>query len=387
MGKVRKYRIAWDCRKLDNQKTGIGIYISNILRQFSSSANNYQFLLYTDKKSTAWQFPKNMVLITTPPGANRKSLWQKPFSPFWLNFILPQYLKRDRIDLFHSPNHLLPLFYQGKTIVTVHDLIPFIFPQVYGFWYPRYFRLLLPITLRRADAIVTPSQTTKNDLLSLFPIKEAKIKVVYNGIDEMFKVIEEQELLEKMRKKLSLPKRFILFVGTVEYRKNLLPLVRAFQKLVRIKGIGHKLVIVGKLGIGSDEILRVVSELGVKEEVMFLNYLPAEDLPFVYNLADLFVYPSIYEGFGLPVIEAMACGVPVITSDCSALKEIAQGASLLIDPKDADDLGKKILLLLENEDLRKELKVKGLSRANAFSWKRTAERLLSLYDDLLAKTE
>jgi len=379
----RKFRIAWDIRKLDTRKAGIGNYIYHFLKQISIFNKNYEFILYTDKKISNLDLSIDHLLVTTELPIIGGNFLRKAVSPFWLNIILPRYLQKNKIDIFHSPNHLLPLFYKGKTIVTVHDLIPFTLPEVYGFWYPAYLRLLFPPTLKKADTIIAVSQTTKNDLLSLFDIKEEKIKVIYNGLDANFKLIEDRNLLEKKRQYLNLPEKFILFVGTVEYRKNLKRLLHAFGGLAKKENLSHKLVIAGKFGIGSNEIFRTVNSLGIQEKVVFLNYVSYDLLPFLYNLADIFIYPSLYEGFGLPVIEAMACGTPVITSNCSSLKEIAEGYALLVDPYKPEDITEKIELLLHDENTRRELIKKGLRRSQIFSWEKTAERILEAYDEIL----
>lgn len=215
------------------------------------------------------------------------------------------------------------------------------------------------------------------DIIRYFKIPENKIKVIYLGVDEDYKPLSETEI-RKVRQKYHLNYPFILYVGSLISHKNIPTLIKAFYKLKKY-GLPHKLVITGKRGWKYKNIFEIISKLNLQKDVVFTGYVQREDLPALYNAADLFVYPSLYEGFGLPPLEAMACGTPVITSNTSSLPEVVGNAGIMVDPYDIDGLAKAMYEVLTNEGLRAELRKRGLERAKMFSWKKTAEETLNVY--------
>jgi glycosyltransferase involved in cell wall biosynthesis len=224
------------------------------------------------------------------------------------------------------------------------------------------------------------SINSKRDIQNIYKISENKISVIGEGVDNRFKTISNKQLLDRVRKKYHLPKRFILFVGTIEPRKNLPLLLSAFAKIKDKFGI--KLIVVGKLGWKYENIFNTASQLKIKNDFIFTGFVEDNDLPAIYNLAKVFVYPSYYEGFGLPVLEAMACGCPVITSSTSSLSEIVGNAAILINPTNIKDITEVILKIVSNKKLKLELIKQGLKQVKKFNWQNCAKKTLNVYQSL-----
>jgi glycosyltransferase involved in cell wall biosynthesis len=239
-------------------------------------------------------------------------------------------------------------------------------------------RPLLGVAARVADAVVTVSQSARRDLLRLHRLDPDRVSVVHEAAGPSFRPIADRSRLARIRTRYALPERFVLYVGAIEPRKNLPRLMEAFAA-ARRAGVPHELVCVGPYGWSSRDLYACVDRLDLSRVVHFTGYVPSDDLPFIYNLAEFFVFPSIYEGFGLPVIEAMACGTPVITANTSSLHEIAEGAAETIDPKSVDALAAAIVRVASSEERRGQLSALGLARASEFSWTRTAREMLAVY--------
>jgi glycosyltransferase involved in cell wall biosynthesis len=245
-----------------------------------------------------------------------------------------------------------------------------------------FFRLAMQISARRADALIADSESTRQDAIRLLGIPPQKIYTALLGVDEAYRPISDQRALQAVQLKYNLPADFILYVGLVEPRKNLPLLVRAFRNLIDLKSDIH-LVLVGRFGWMYTEVLQLIDTLGVKDRVSLIGYVPSEDLPLVYNLARVFVYPTLYEGFGLPALEAMACGVPVITTEVSSLPEIVGDAGMLVPVNDETALTQAIQAVLTDQALRQQLVTLGTERASQFTWERTAQQTFQVYRHVL----
>jgi len=241
---------------------------------------------------------------------------------------------------------------------------------------------MMPRFLQAADAVIAISESTRRDAIRLYGMDEEKIRVIYEGVSPRF-CVASPEAISVVRQKHSLPESFILSVGTIEPRKNLTSLLGAYRAL-KNQGAEWKLVIVGKKGWLYEGFFSRLRELGLENEVIFPGFVPDEDLPAFYSAADLFVFPSLYEGFGLPVLEAMACGAPVITSNTSSLPEVAGEAALLVDPTSVEELAGGMRRVLESKELRDELRAKGPKQAAKFRWENAARETLSVYEAVLA---
>lgn len=286
------------------------------------------------------------------------------------------------IDLFHATDHLLPRLSQVKTIFTLHDLIFRFYPEMHKPLNRWFLTLMMPRFLRVADAVIAVSECTKRDAVRFYGLDEGKIHVVHEGVNPRFRPAAP-EALSEVRRTYGLPERFILSLGTIEPRKNLTSLLKAYGAL-RETGSDFKLVIAGKKGWLYEGFFRKLRELGLEDEVIFPGFVPDGDLPALYSAADLFVFPSLYEGFGLPVLEAMACGVPVITSNTSSLPEVAGDAAILIDPNSVDALVGAMRTVLKSEQLRRDLQAKGQMQAAEFSWDTAARETVAVYASVLA---
>jgi glycosyltransferase involved in cell wall biosynthesis len=246
-------------------------------------------------------------------------------------------------------------------------------------------RPLVDFASRRADAIITVSQSAKRDIVQLYGWDPERVHVVHEAAAPSFRRMHDIGELERVRRRYKLADRFILYVGTIEPRKNLPKLIEGFARRRKAGDLPHQLVCAGPYGWLSRDIEARIERLQIEDTIRFTGYVPFDDLPALYNLAEMFVFPSLYEGFGLPVIEAMACGVPVITGQVSALTEIAGGAVEQIDRLDADAIGDAIVALARSRDRRDELAALGLQRAHSFSWPRAARETLEVYRQVVRR--
>lgn len=286
------------------------------------------------------------------------------------------------MDLFHSPNYHVPVVRRAKLVVTVHDLVVAKFPQFQ--FAARNFEISRALSsLGRADCVIAVSESTKKDLIEFLGLPESRIAVIYNGCNPQFSPDIDEATISLTLAKYGVRRPFILNVGTIEPRKNQARLIEAFQLLCHQEAKEHSLVIVGRPGWSYDGVFARVRELGLSDRLVFTGHVPDGDLPPLVKAADLFVFPSLYEGFGFPPLEAMASGTPVVTSDVSSLPEVVGKAAILVDPHDVISIAAGMKLLLEDETLREQLINEGLQRAKLFSWQETAAETLRVYDNLL----
>jgi glycosyltransferase involved in cell wall biosynthesis len=296
---------------------------------------------------------------------------------FWCNFTLPRQVKETKVDLLHCPAILAPMTCVKPVVFTVHDIYILKHPESFKFWNRELVKRFLPVILKRADRIISISEFTKSEVLEMFPgISADKIDVTPLGVNSNYRVVGEVKK-SIVREKYELTKPFLLTVSTIEPRKNLANVLGAFSQIS--DKIDHELVLVGAYGWKCSDLFELIEELGITNRVRFLGYIDGEDLPVLYNLADIFLYPSLYEGFGLPILEAMASGCPVITSNCSSMPEVAGDAALLVDPLEQDNLAEEIIKLLSDGTLRNDLQAKGLNRVEQFTWRNCAEKTLAVY--------
>ncbi|GAB6137374.1 glycosyltransferase family 4 protein [Halanaerobaculum tunisiense] len=344
--------------------SGIGRYCRNLIIEFGElDLHNNIFLL--SNKATDSNF-KNITC-----NSNVFSIKEQ--------FELPFMSLNKNINVFHSPHFVYPIFSFDKLILTIHDLTPLLFPQYFSASERTYIKSMIWLAKFRADKIITVSQNTKQDLINEFNFNSDKIKVIYNGIDDSYKPIRNG--LDTIKEKYKTGDKYILYVGNIKPHKNIPRLLKALSKVKNDNNM--KLVIVGKRDKAYDQVFKVIDRYELEDNVIFTGFVPDNDLLLLYNAATLFVYPSLYEGFGLPPLEAMACGTPVITSNISSLPEVVGEAAITVDPYSIDDLATAINNVLSDSNLQEELSRKGLERVRQFSWRKTAQETFKVYQEVL----
>ncbi len=372
-------RIAIDARMLADTLTGVGRYLLNLIKHLAEidKKNDYLILavsrLSPDHFLNKFQAPNfEKIIVKTPIVSLRQ------------HFTIPPILRREKIDIFHYPQFDLPFFQRRKSVITIYDLnvlqIADYFPKQ-RFIRRTYSRWITKISLQKAEKVIAISQSTKGDIIRYFKTPEEKIEVIYGAVDEHFHPLPQKETRKKLEK-YSLSSPYLLYVGVHRAHKNLLRLLEAYRLLKENGRITHKLVIVGEKDPRFLQAKWKVEKLGLDGEVIFTGYLPEEDLPYFYNGATLFIFPSLYEGFGMPVLEAMACGTPVVCSHTSSLPEIAGEAAIFVDPHNIEAMAEGMKKVIDDGGLRKRLSLAGLEQAKRFSWHRTAQKTLEVYRSL-----
>ncbi len=362
------------------QGGGIGRYVRELVAALASLDHDTDYRLFVAGASRD----------TLPPLPGPNFRWAASrLSPLWFARLwhrarlpLPVEFWVGSVALFHATDFVLPPTRPPtRTLLTVHDLSFVRTPDAASPALKRYLDRVVPRSVRRADHVLADSQATKDDLTSLYGVNPGKITVLLSGVNPRFKPVHDPAALIRVRQRYEIGGApFILSVGTVQPRKNYQRLIRAFAAL---PDQHFNLVIAGGRGWLQGPIYAVVDALNMRDRVHFIGFADDADLPVLYSAARCFAFPSLYEGFGLPVLEAMACGAPVVTSNVSSLVEVAGQAALLVDPLSVDDIGAALARLLADEPLRARLIEEGLSQAAQFTWERAARQLLDIYHSLL----
>jgi glycosyltransferase involved in cell wall biosynthesis len=363
-------RIGIDARKLHD--FGIGTYIRNVLRQLARLDRQTEFVLLCrpEDRETLASLGENFRAV--PETAGNYTVAEQ--------VRVPLALRREGVTLFHAPHYVLPPLVRCKSVVTIHDCIHLMFPQYLpGRTAFAYARASIGLAARRATRIITVSESSKRDIVRLVDAQPDKIDVIHNAYDERFGVEPREEDVVRVRERFQLNDEFVLYAGNVKPHKNLERLIQAFD-IVRQRGLDHlKLVIIGDEVSKYASLRRAIHRHQLHKYVRFLGYLPEETLAVMYRLAGVFVFPSLYEGFGLPPLEAMASGTPVVTSNVSSLPEVAGEAALLTDPYDPGAIADGIHRVLTDERVRRDLRRRGLERARQFSWEASVRRIREIY--------
>lgn len=305
----------------------------------------------------------------------------------WLNIPFQFYLRRNRIDLVHFTNFLIPLLRlsRAKYVVTIHDLTAWRFPETLPRVYLYYLKWVISYSVNKADLILTITNSVKEEIIERFKVSEQKVKTLYVGIDEEFYRLTRETLSNRfaqLQKKFSIKSDFLLFVGTIGKRKNVLTLIKALSILKEVEDL--QLVLVGSPGNGYGEIYAYLERNNLKDRVIFTGYVSNDELITLYNSARIFVFPSLYEGFGMPLLEAMACGVPIVASKIPSTEEIAKDIVVYYSPpQDEKALAQAILQLLRDKNRQRVLVAKGLEYVKEFAWRRIAESYLKVYKEAL----
>jgi len=370
-----------DARYIASTQSGVGMYTANLVQALAALDPHNQYTYITREGQ-----PELHVGPNFRPWSTRISFENHWVGDLWQNLYLPLRLRARQVDLFHGPAVFLPLVKLGfRTVVTIHDLVAFRFPETIPMKYGLYMRLMIRLAVRSADRVIAASLQTRHDLVSRLHVPSEKIAVIHEGLDPRFEPVRDPLRLAEVRRRYGLREPYILFVGNLEPRKNLVRLIQAFGRLKAREAFPHQLVLAGKRGWLFRPIFESVERLGLGQEVVFTGYVPPEDLPALYASADVFAFPSLYEGFGLPVLEAMACGTPVITARTGSLPEVAGEAAWYVDPWDVEALADGLAQLLKDWETRTELVARGALQAKRFSWAKTADATLGIYRQTLGR--
>ena len=355
--------------------TGIGRYLLNLIENLSKIDDRNKYILFSDapfahKPETGVNFE----YIVIPKGISQL---------YWEQVKLPLELRRRKIDILHCPkNYGVPFFAKARVILTVHDVIPMIFRE---YWYlkkgRRVYELLLKLAFKKADKIIVDSKNTKKDIVEYLRISDDKINIVPLAVSKY--VVRENKTgnYKSWFKQYDIKDNYILHIGGFGFNKNTVRVIQAYKELKK-QGLDYQLVIVGNKDWFGPDILKEINRFE-KDDIVLTGYITDDELACLYSRTSLFVYPSLYEGFGLPVLEAFVCGAPVVTSNTSSLPEIADNSAVLVDPKDVAEIVRGIKQVLTDPTLRASLIRRGLKRVKDFSWDNTAKKTLEVYNSLL----
>lgn len=370
-------RIGLDGIPLANLKTGIGHYTFELARSLALLAPSDEFELISPFPFRAelsdQQLPLNLRTRKAPVNLLSKRWWAVG---------LPSYVGRAEYALFHGTNYDIPLWKRCPTVVTIHDLSVILHPHLHTPRIARRARRRLPVMARAATMIITATEAGKREVCEHLKVGPERVAVTPYAPRRAFRPVPLEQTVE-VRRRLGVEDEFLLFVGTIEPRKNLFTLIRAYEEILRRNSLRPQLVIAGMQGWLMDDLFSYIKRAGIGDRLCFTGYLSEEDLSALYSSCRVFIYPSLYEGFGLPPLEAMACGAPVITSRIGSIMEVVGSAARLIEPTDAEALAQSIIKLLEDDGERERLRRAGRERALRFTWEKTAQQTLGIYRQVI----
>lgn len=371
--------IGYDAKRIFHNRTGLGNYSRDLIKILSEHNPENNYFLYNPKPSESNLFSlkssPNNIIEKKPRG-----WFHTKFYNYWRQSGIAKDLKRDKIDLFHGLSGEIP---QGlkkggiKSVVTVHDLIFMRYPQFYTFFDRYIHKVKARYAVKKADVVIAVSEQTKNDIIEFFDIEPDKIHVVYQGCQDVFKHPFSSEAKKAVLQKFNLPNHYILNVGTIEARKNILTGVRA------IKDIETHLVIVGSETLYTKKVKDYIAQHNLESKVTFLKGVTNEELAMLYQSAQLFIYPSLFEGFGIPIIEALFSGIPVMSSKGGCFAEAGGPSSIYVDPNSVDDIRKAIKTILSNKELRDNMITQGYEYAKRFTPEYIGKSFDTIYNELL----
>lgn len=356
--------IGIDSQATSELKTGLGIYAWNLTKHLEEIDTKNRYILLTQSFRLGRRTTHRL---------------------FWENVTMPLQALKQSVDILHTTGFSAPCW-KGpwRSVVTIHDIIGKIFPENLSWLSRWYWSIWLPFINSKSDRIIVDSNCTKQDLIRYVRINPDKICVIPLAAGSHFTTQVKTSEIDSLCRRLGIQKPYLLFVGSMEPRKNLPRIINAFEKIKAKKKIPHQLVVAGLRAVGYSAVDQLISERRLSNTVKCLNYVNDRDLIELYNGCDLFLFPTLYEGFGIPILEAMKCGAPVLTSNLSSIPEVAGDAAVYIDPYSEEEIGKGIDRILSDSQLRKDLREKGFRQAGKFNWNQTASQTLAVYEELLA---
>ncbi|MGE5632304.1 MAG: glycosyltransferase family 4 protein [Caulobacteraceae bacterium] len=355
--------------------TGIGTYTARLLENIMAIDRKNRYSFFWPNGGYDFLLGKSNINLTLFGEKNKK---------FWDEIFMPAQIRRNNFDIFHLPQNGLGLPEEKycSYIATVHDLIPYVMPETCGKSYLDKFIEEMPAILEKCDKIITVSNYSKQDIIRYFGTPPEKIEVIHLAAESGFKLIDHDKAWDFIRKEYNYSNDYILYLGGFSPRKNVDGLIDAYRRVCRELPGYYDLMLLGASRDNHYELKKKVDSLGLQDRVVFAGYVPYEHLPYFYNCASLFVYPSLYEGFGLPPLEAMTCGTPTITTNVTSIPEVVESGAVLINPYDTDELTEKIYEVLSNMEYREQLTQAALKRAYNFSWKKTAIDTIRVYEEV-----
>ncbi|HVA88821.1 MAG TPA: glycosyltransferase family 1 protein [Chloroflexota bacterium] len=361
------------------RNAGSSAYIYQLLRHLPAIPSPHRYIVFTnaDRRELRVGDERGFHLVRS-----RLSTERPARRILWEQLALPALIARERLDLVHGTLNVLPLTRRTPGVVTIHDVSFLLFPERFLPAKRRYLTTMTRLSARGARFVAASSENTRRDVIQLLGVPEERVRVIPLGVDDRLREPVDPETIAAFRIAHDLPEHFYLYIGSLEPRKNLVRLVEAYG-LARQAGVDWPLVLAGGKGWLYEEIFTRIQELGLEPHIRLPGYVLYEDLPLWYNAASVFVYPSLYEGFGLPVAEAMTCGCPVITSTASSLPEVAGDAAILVDPEEVEELRDGLVRLAGSPTLRADLARLGRERATRFDWRGTVAQMVSLYSEAL----
>lgn len=368
-------RIGIDARLLSTKIRGTARYLQNILDYLPEFDNHNKYFVFQYE-----DIPCNNDFYEYIP-IKRSKLPRQIYEHYWLNFVLPDIIKEKRIDIFYTPYVFVPFKKAGwKNVIAIHDALTKVCKEYYTFHYRKYMDILVPQSIKRSDAIITVSRSAMNDIIKYYNVPADKISYLHLWTDEKYRqVILSDDEKKLLLRKYNIPEKFVLFVSVLEERKNIAGIIKISDILLE-KGFKINFVLVGREGFGFNKIK---NELLKREDRIFIkNHIEDDDLVKIYNLAKAFIFPTFYEGFGLPPLEAMKCGVPVIASNNSSMPEVVGEGGLLGDAEDYDFFAENIIKLFTDDSFHKLMSEKALNQAKNFSAEKHLRKLIEIFDNL-----
>lgn len=367
-------RIGIDVRKIKD--FGIGVYIENLVKNLLLLDHENQYVLFFDPKDIAeYSFPENQVEKVI----NRSGKYSlgELLTLSWQS-------SRRKLDLFFSPHYVMPIFLKCRKVVTFHDLIHLKFPEYFNRpGAQAYAKFMFAKTTKSADKIIADSHHTKKDIVEILKVDSGKIEVIYPAADEAFERLKSDEEVKVFREERGIKKDYILYLGSDKPHKNLKNTLLAFSQVAGKTDLN--LVICGVKSDKTRSPMQIWNDIGLKERITFLDFIPQKELPLLYTGAKLLIFPSLYEGFGFPVLEAFSCGTPVVASNSSSIPEVAGDAAFLVNPSNVDSISAGILTVLNDRSIRLDLIEKGKKRVGLFSWREASERVLKIFREAVGR--
>ena len=359
------------------ERGGIRLYTMNILKNLLKIDKNNQYILF-------YQGKKRKTSFSGYPNVEEQWI-NVPYKILWDQVFIPFLAVRARIDLLFNPKFSVPFISPCKIVMVLHGTQNYLYPEFYKLRDVLYLKLMMPLYLWKATKTIVVSEKSKEDIVKFTGVNKSKVIVVHLAAEDIFNESVDPVFMERVKAKYDLPSQYILHVGVIYPGKNIERVIQVFAKVA--KKCPHKLVLAGGFKWRYDRVFNLIEKLNLKDKVILVKWIPHSDLRVFYNLADLLIFPSFYESFGMPVLEAMGCGCPVVTSSTGSMPEIVEDAALMVDPTNVDEIYRAIVRVLEDKALRAKLIRAGLARFKKFSWEKSARETLSVFKEIVEQKE